>query len=91
MMQVENVRDRNMYEIRTRAQTNARSVGNVVEAGDAHLPADVERSARVFNPDAMFQAKQLVASRVGLGTRTDLVHVSIGHPRLRLRCRRVAP
>ncbi|GHJ84956.1 hypothetical protein NliqN6_1358 [Naganishia liquefaciens] len=55
----------------------ARHVGNVVEAGDAHLPADVERSARVFNPDAMFQAKQLVASRVGLGTRTDLVHVSI--------------
>lgn len=55
----------------------ARHVSNVVEAGDAHLPADVERSARVFNPDAMFQGKQLVASRVGLGARTDLVHVSI--------------
>lgn len=55
----------------------ARHVANVIEAGDAHLPADVERSARVFNPDAMFQAKQLIASRVGLGARTDLVHVSI--------------
>ncbi|KAI5452989.1 mitofusin [Naganishia albida] len=56
----------------------ARHVDNVVAAGDAHLPSDVERSARVFNPDAMFGGKQaVVAARVGLGARTDLVHVTM--------------
>lgn len=56
----------------------ARHVDNVVAAGDAHLPSDVERSARVFNPDAMFGGKQaVVAARVGLGARTDLLHVTM--------------
>ncbi|KAJ9119473.1 hypothetical protein QFC24_005706 [Naganishia onofrii] len=57
----------------------ARHVACVVDTGDAYLPQDVERSRRVFNPDAMFgpakEQRSLVA-RVGLGSRTGLVQVA---------------
>ncbi|KAJ9117622.1 hypothetical protein QFC22_004472 [Naganishia vaughanmartiniae] len=59
----------------------ARHVASVADTGDAYLPQDVERSKRVFNPDAMFgpvssgKERSLVA-RVGLGARTDLVQVA---------------
>ncbi|KAJ9092920.1 hypothetical protein QFC21_006632 [Naganishia friedmannii] len=60
----------------------ARHVASVADTGDAYLPQDVERSKRVFNPDAMFgpvlsgkEQRSLIA-RVGLGARTDLVQVA---------------
>lgn len=62
-------------------------VSRVVELGDKHLPEDVERSKRVFNPAAMFTARapSKLAPRssgintvgLGLASRSQLVEVSL--------------
>ncbi|KAJ9104953.1 hypothetical protein QFC19_003748 [Naganishia cerealis] len=58
----------------------AQHVASVADTGDAYLPKDVERSKRVFNPDAMFgpsSGKQGAVARVGLGARTELIQVAV--------------
>lgn len=60
-------------------------VRNVAQLGDTYLPSDVERSRRVFNPDAMFASTSPKLSRrksvtplgLGLASRPELVQVNI--------------
>lgn len=64
------------------------SVANVGELGEQHLPADVERSKRIFNPDAMFassttgklvrrKSSAIVPLGLGLASRPELYAVSV--------------
>lgn len=51
------------------------AVQRIAEVGESHLPSDVEKSKRVFNPAAMFHARRGKAGRqnVGLGLANNLV------------------
>jgi mitofusin len=62
-------------------------VAGVVRLGEKHLPPDVERSQRVFNPDAMFavrpsrslvrRASGVTSLGLGLAQRSDLVEINV--------------
>ncbi|ODN74685.1 hypothetical protein L202_07016 [Cryptococcus amylolentus CBS 6039] len=63
----------------------ADGVDKVIALGDAHLPEDVERSNRKFNPQAMFTARPRAARRqsgvstigLGLANQTHLKDVNV--------------
>ncbi|WVQ75431.1 hypothetical protein IAR50_005056 [Cryptococcus sp. DSM 104548] len=63
----------------------ADGVDKVITLGDAHLPEDVERSNRKFNPQAMFTARPRAARRqsgvstigLGLATQAHLKDVNV--------------
>ncbi|KAK4685635.1 hypothetical protein P7C73_g4510, partial [Tremellales sp. Uapishka_1] len=73
----------------TLAENDARKlttagVGEIAKLGDAHLPADVERSQRVFNANAMFSRSRPANKRhsisslgLGLATRSQLSDVNL--------------
>ncbi|KAN0063584.1 mitofusin [Thecaphora frezii] len=55
--------------------TTSQAVDRVQRMGEAHLPAEVEKRQRIFNPDAMFAKRRSLPGLMGLGLTSDVVEV----------------